>query len=773
MIDEKVLILSLSDEEVSNRVERGLVNYNADTKSKSVKRIIFDNTITLFNIIHIVLLALLLMVGASYIDMLFMIVISCNTVIGIVQEIRSKIAVDKLSIVVSESIRAVRSGEIISINADEIVLDDIIILDSGMQIPCDCEIVSGFCLANESLLTGESDLIEKNTGDKLLSGSFVSTGEVYAKVTSVGKDNYAAKIQSEAKVNKKVNSEIMRTLNRIITYCSIAIFPVGFALFVNQYFFNHTGVKEAATSIVAALIGMIPEGLILLTSTVLAVAVIRLSRKKVLVQQLFCIETLARVDVLCLDKTGTITTGELEVADIIPIDCDLKKIEIILKSIARNSIDKNSTIKAIDEYINCDYLKALRIIPFVSERKWSGAVLEDGKSYVLGAAECIFDNSEKELFKAIDKIDRNCRVVTLAYSENEFSSKSQLPEGLKPMALVVINDQIRANASQTIKYFTEQGVELKIISGDNSRTVERISSSAGVPNAENCIDATTLDTDDRIKEAAEKYTVFGRVTPQQKQKLVSALKENGHTVAMTGDGVNDVLALKEADCSIAVSSGSDAAKNISHLVLADNDFARLPEVVAEGRRSINNIQRSASLFIVKTIYSVILAFAFIFISFKFPFMPRQLSFTNAFLIGIPSFVLALQPNHNRITGHFHRNIIARAWPGSFMVVTNIFTLLCFTDRISYGEFSTLAVILTALVGVMLVIRLSIPFNALRGALTVFIVLCLTVGFIFFGWFFSFTALSGFSLILLMILAPATIILYNIIYSLSVKLLKGE
>ena len=771
MIDEKVLSLALSDEEVSKQVEKGLVNYNADTKSKSIKRIVFDNVVTLFNILNLIFMVLLILVG-SYRDMLFMIVVASNTVIGIVQEIRSKIAVDKLSIVVSSDIKAVRSGKVVDISSEEIVLGDVIILSSGLQIPCDCEIVSGFCYANESLLTGESDLIEKNAGDKLLSGSFVASGEVYAKVKSVGADNYAAKIQSEAKVNKKVNSEIMRTLNKIITYCSITIFPVGIALFVNKYFINNIPIEEAVTSVVAALIGMIPEGLVLLTSTVLAVAVIRLSRKSVLVQQLFCIETLARVDTLCLDKTGTLTTGDLEVVDIVPLDYDINELETVLKSLAQSSLDKNSTIKAIDDFINCDYLKALEVIPFVSEKKWSGAVLEDNKSYVLGAAEFIY-NSNKELFDKIDAIDKNYRVVTLSVSDKPFPSNAQLPEGLKPIALVIIKDQIRDNASQTIKYFTEQGVDLKIISGDNSKTVERIASSVGVPNADKCVDVTTLDTDEKLREAAEKYTVFGRVTPQQKRKLVIALKEKNHTVAMTGDGVNDVLALRESDCSIAVSSGSDAAKNVSQLVLVDNDFAHLPEVVAEGRRSINNIQRSASLFIVKTIYSIILAFAFIFISVNYPFKPIQLSFTNAFIIGIPSFVLALQPNHNRIKGNFLQNIIIRAWPGSFMVVANIFTLLFFTNKISYGEFSTMSVILVALVGVMTVIRLSIPLNALRAALIVFITTCLTIGVLFFGWFFKFEQLTGFSLVLLLILAAITIILYNILFTLSVKIFEKD
>ncbi|MCR5653533.1 MAG: HAD-IC family P-type ATPase, partial [Ruminococcus sp.] len=415
MIDEKVLSLSLSEEEIADRIQKGLVNYNADTKSKSVKRIIFDNTITLFNGINLFLMLLLIMVG-SFKHMLYMFVVAGNTIIGIVQEIRSKKAVDKLSIVAKSSIKAVRSGEITEIASEDIVLDDVIILNTGMQIPCDCVIVSGFCYANESLLTGESDLIEKCEGDKLFSGSFVASGEVCVKVTSVGADNYAAKIQLEAKAGKKVNSEIMRTLNKIITYIAITIFPVGIALFVNQFFFNGGDLKSVITTVVAALIGMIPQGLILLTSTVLAVAVIRLSLKKVLVQQLFCIETLARVDVLCLDKTGTITSGDLEVVEIIPLDFDKLEAEMILKSLACNSLDKNSTVKAIDEYINCDYQRALEVIPFVSEKKWSGAVLEDNNSYVLGAAEFIYDNSFSELFDKIKSIDNVYRVVALGKS---------------------------------------------------------------------------------------------------------------------------------------------------------------------------------------------------------------------------------------------------------------------------------------------------------------------------------------------------------------------
>ena len=772
MRDEDIFAVALTGDEVAARVSEGKVNTNSDAKSKSVGRIILDNCVSLFNILNLFFVVLLITVG-SYKDTLFVGVVLCNTIIGIVQEIRSKIAVDRLSIVVSSTIPVIRDGEVKNIDAQQIVLDDVIILRSGAQIPCDCEVLKGFCYANESLLTGESDLIEKQAGSTLLSGSFVTSGEVYAKVKRVGADSYASKILAEAKVKKKINSEIMRTLNRIITYCSIALFPIGIALFVNGFFFNGFTLKATVTSTVAALVAMIPQGLILLTSTVLCVAVIRLSRRNVLVQQLFCIETLARVDVLCLDKTGTITTGEMEVVEIININETAESNRAALKSIAVCALDKNSTLNAIDGYINTDYMKAEKVIPFASEKKWSGATLSDGRSYVLGAAECVFDyNSNKELFGRISLVDDKYRVVTLSVSGSGFDERGNLPEGLVPLALVVIKDKIRDNASDTVRYFTEEGVQLKVISGDSNKTVERIATMVGVPNAEKSVDASTLDTDEKIAEAADKYSVFGRVTPDMKKKLVIALKNSGHTVAMTGDGVNDVLALREADCSIAVASGSDAAKHIAQLVLTDDDFSHMPEVVAEGRRSINNIQRSAALFITKTIYSIILGFAFIFIPYIFhgvnyPFTPIQMSLLNGLVIGLPSFVLALQPDKNRIRGKFHRNIVSRSWPGSVMVILNIFTLVLLSDKVA-GNYSTLAAILVGLVGVLTIIRLSLPLNPLRTALLIFTVAGLFVGVVPLGWFFDFTALSGFSLILLAIMAAATALLYNILYSVSMR-----
>lgn len=767
MLNEKILNLSLSDEDVEKRIKAKQVNIKCKSKSKSIKRIFFDNIVTLFNFLNLFLMLLLVLVG-SYKNMLFMGVVVCNTVIGIVQEIRSKISVDRLSILASDKVSVVRNGEIREILMEEIVIDDVLILNTGAQVPADCRVIEGFCFANESLLTGESDLVEKTENSELMSGSFVSSGEIYAKVIHIGKDNFAAKICSEASKVKRVNSEMMKIFNRILTFCSIAIFPVGIALFVNQYYFNNIDVKSTVVSVVAALVGMIPEGMILLTSTVLAVAVVRLAKNKVLVQQLYCIETLARVDVLCLDKTGTITTGNMEVIDIKYLQDNQSEIDVILKSLAVNLTDNNSTIVAVDKYLDCQHISAKEIIPFSSERKWSGAILENNKSYVMGAAEFIFDKNEQpKLFDMIDSVDDSVRVITLSESDGKMTNRD-LPEKLTPIALVLIKDEIRDNSVETINYFKQQGVTLKVISGDNHKTVEKIAKSVGIDNAEMSVDASTIQ-DSEILEAVDKYTVFGRVTPEQKKKLIVALKEKGHTVAMTGDGVNDVLALKESDCSIAMASGSDAAKNISQLVLVDNDFSSMPKVVAEGRRSINNIQRSSSLFIVKTLYSLSLAIAFVFMNTNYPFEPIQLSLISALTIGLPSFVLALEPNHNIVKGSFLKNIIFNALPGAIIIFTNVFLLGFFHRFFNVGEISTISVIITSMIGVLLVFRLSIPLNIIRTILLAVIIGGLFVSIIIFGEFFGIVQLSFFAFIVLIALAVVSFMLYNVLFNFFHKL----
>lgn len=767
MDKEKVYSASLNDKQVLDRINSGKVNIDSSLPTKSVKRIFYDNIVTLFNIINIILFLLLILVG-SYKNLLFMGVIVCNTAIGIFQEIRSKSSVDKLSILVLKKVKAIRNKKETEIPIDEIVLDDIIYLNRGSQVPSDCIIISGSVYANESLLTGESDTILKSENAQLFSGSFISSGECYAKVNKVGADNYASKIHSEAKYIKKVNSEIMNTLKKIIKVSSIIIFPVGVALFCAKFFTDGFSMQESVVSTVGALIGMIPEGLVLLTSSVLAVSVIRLTQSKVLVQELYCIETLARVDVLCLDKTGTITCDEMEVTRLHSFIEDEEEIKLALGSISQNTQDDNSTIRSIKEYSrNFNSLKSKKVIPFSSDKKWSGAIFENGISYVIGAGEFVFKDKQKykNVFDAIYSINEPVRILSLARINREITPEDNLEDAI-PLGLILIKDKIRSNTKETIGYFMEQGVNLKVISGDGVNTVLNIAKEAGVEGADLAVDATTLTTDEMVAEAAEKYNVFGRVTPQQKKILVKSLQKNGHTVAMTGDGVNDVLALKEADCSVAMASGSDAARNVAQLVLVNNDFSSMPKVVAEGRRSINNIQRSASLFLIKTIYSMVLAIAFIFVSTQYPFEPIQLSFVGGLTIGLPSFVLALQPNRDRIKGNFFANIISRAIPGAFVIILNILVTNFVGRYIGFsGEsISTIAVYLTAFVGLLMVIRLSIPFNALRIALVSVITVLLLGGFILFGNFLSLSCLNVTEWVFAAISAVVSFVIFNMMYS---------
>ena len=587
--------------------------------------------------------------------------------------------------------------------------------------------VSGTCDVNESLLTGESKLVKKRPGDELMSGSFVNAGIVLALVVHVGAENYAAKISAEAKQHKAVNSEIMNSLNRIIRFVSFVIFPLGALLFARQHFLGGVETNGAILSTVSALVGMIPEGLILLTSTVLAVAVVRLAKSKVLVQQLYCIETLARVDTLCLDKTGTITTGKMEVEAVCPVKgVGQDAVDAAFASIVRADDDPNDTALAIVEHYarsGVGSLRPVRTVPFSSDKKWSGATFANGESYVMGAGQVILGDAGGEGAEQQERRAADARVLLLARVEG-FTEDGDLVGRPEPLGFVAIHDQIRATAAQTIGYFKEQGVDLKVISGDDPRTVSGIASQVGVPRAEAYVDATTLADDAAIAEAIERYSVFGRVKPEQKKAFVVALQEKGHIVAMTGDGVNDTLALKQADCSVAMAAGSDAARNVAQLVLVDNDFAAMPKVVAEGRRSINNLQRSASLFLVKTLLSMTLAVLFILLPWQYPFQPIQMTLISAFTIGLPSFVLALEPNKDRIKGRFLENVIVKSIPGAICAVLTILivnTVGYNVLHLDYEHVSTLCVLLTAWIGALLIVRLSIPFTPIRAALLVVVV----------------------------------------------------
>lgn len=760
----------LTKEQVAERLRSGLINHDSSVPTKPINRIVRDNVCTLFNLINFILALAILLVG-SYKNLLFMGVVLCNMVIGIFQEIRAKRTIDKLSILSANKAKVIRDGAVHEVDIYEVLLDDVLEYAHGNQIPTDSIVLEGECDVNESLVTGESKSIHKKPGDMLLSGSFLVSGHCRARAEHIGADNYVSTISNGAKYLKKVKSEIMESLNKIIKIVSILIIPTGILLFLSQRSLENHSFQRAVVSTAAALVGMIPEGLVLLTSTVLAVSVIRLSRHKVLVQELYCIEALARVDVLCLDKTGTITEGRMELHDLLPLnDTAETRISDALNALAAVMDDPSPTFDAIAaRFCNGTNWQAQEIIPFSSDKKWSGASFSEQGAYVIGAPEFVMQGNLDGLQEILEEAVKENRVLLLAHSASGFVNRG-LPEQLQPLAFLLVRDVIRPEAHDTLCYFAEQGVDIKVISGDNVKTVMNIAQRAGVANAQRCVDASTLKTEEDIKAAVEQYTVFGRVSPTQKKQMVLALKEKGHTVAMTGDGVNDVLALKEADCSVAMASGSDAARNVSQLVLLNSSFDSMPRVVAEGRRSINNIQRSASLFLVKTIYATILALLFLFIHMPYPFMPIQLTLTSMFTIGIPSFVLALQPNKDRIQGKFLRNVISRAFPGAFTIVINILvvTILAYFMKLDSSTSSTLCVILTGFTGLLLVLKLCLPFNLLRGALFGTMCAGLTLGVVVFHDLFSLVLLPAKHLLLLAGLMAVAFVLFQLMLRLFDK-----
>ena len=776
----------LTSAQVEEQRRAGHVNVDASVKTRSVGQIIRENVVTLFNFVNVVLFAFVLYTG-SIKNGLFMIVIVLNTAIGIVQEVRSKRVTDRLSIVASSDAKVIRDGRRVDVAQDEVVLGDCLVLGRGDQIPCDSTVVAGTAKVDESLLTGESNLIPKAPGDALMSGSFVNSGLVAARVEHVGADNYAARITAEAKARKPVNSEIMNSLNKIIRFVSVAIFPVGAALFASTHLVSGVETNQAILSTVAALVGMVPEGLILLTSTVLALAVIRLSQRNVLVQQLYCIETLAHVDTLCLDKTGTITSGRMRVTDLVPLDADgraaipgspdaMASLARTLRAVAAADPDPNATAEAIVEW--CDghgageggaagggALKAASYVAFSSERKWSGATLANGESFVMGAAQFVMGDRFALVADEVGRLATRSRVLVLAQVDG-FDGEAIVGEP-RALALVCIDDEIRPSAAQTIDYFKRQGVDVKVISGDDPKTVAGIAREVGVPDADRYVDATTLDTDEKIAAAIGEYHVFGRVKPEQKRAFVRALKSQGHVVAMTGDGVNDTLALKESDCSVAMAAGSDAARNVAQLVLVDNDFSSMPHVVAEGRRSINNLQRSASLFLIKTVFSMVLAVLFIFLPWQYPYQPIQMTLISMFTIGLPSFVLALEPNHDRIKGRFLENVIVRSLPGSITVIAmdlaiNLVGYLAL--GMSYGQVSTTCVLVTAWIGINLIFRISRPFTPIRAALLVVVAVGFTLGVTVLPGLFSISPLTPEMLTVAGVAALVAVVLFNLVYN---------
>ncbi len=734
----------LNKDQIDERISQGLVNYDKGVKTKSEKQIIFENTFTFFNTINIILAILVLLVG-SYRNILFMGVIISNAAIGSFQGIRSKRAIDKLSLISAPKAHVVRDAKVLEIAVNEIVLDDILYLKAGNQVCADCVVWDTPVEVNESLLTGEADTITKNVGDLLLSGSFIVSGSCHARVENVGEENYATKIASQAKYEKEQNSAIMRSLNLIVKFIGFSIIPVGLILFSKQYFLIADSLQNSVVSTVAALIGMIPEGLVLLTSVVFAVTVIRLATHKTLVKELYCSETLARVDVLCLDKTGTITQGSMQVDKLIEMNGFTEgDIKDALNHLCCALDDNNPTFDAISEKYKTNISDEIKnIIPFSSQRKWSGATFSELGSLVMGAGEFVFHDTIQKYKSLINPYVKNGqRVLVVAKSQDDFDEKN-LPKDLQLMGFVILSDMIRPEAKQTLNYFAGQGVGLKIISGDNAVAVANIAKRAGLEDAHRYIDCSTLDDDADYEEVVENHSVFGRVTPHQKLEFIKALKRKGHTVAMTGDGVNDVLALKEADCSIAMASGSDAARTVSDLVLLDSNFASMPVVVREGRRSINNLQRSATLFLSKTIYSVFMALIFVFLSMPYPFQPIHLTLISTLTIGIPSFLLALEPNKARVKGNFLVGVIEKSLPAGLSTVFNIVFLLIFRNSmgLTNEQFSTLCVIATTITAIILMIRVCFPFSIMRSALVIFLSACFVIALIYFSDLFFLVPLN--------------------------------
>ena len=715
--------VGLSAADVQDRTDKGYANLSVTSPTNTVRHIILSNVFTYFNFIFFALAAALICVG-SFNNLTFLGVILVNTAIGIVQELNAKRTLDKLTLLAEPRATVVRDGKESAIPTESLVVDDIVIFSAGNQICADAVVVSGEVQVNESLVTGESDEITKRAGDSLLSGSFIVSGVCRARLDKVGHDSFVSKLTLDAKKSSKSGHPgMMRSLTRLVQVIGVVIIPMGIALFLRQRAMLDLTTKENVEKTTAALIGMIPEGLYLLANVALAVSVVKLAKKETLVHDLKCIETLARVDVLCVDKTGTITEPVMEVEQIISLNEQTSeaKLESLLTDFAGNMAADNNTMQALkNRFGKPRFRKAVSVQSFSSTTKTSGVSFGDAEHYLLGAPEFLLKDGY-DLWRAHIEpyAATGCRVLMFAHVGAD--------RILTPLGLVLLTNKIRPNARATFEYFTEQGVAIKVISGDNPLTVSAAAAAAGIPDADNGIDLSTVKTDEALEDAAASYTVFGRVTPEQKRKLVRYLKKAGHTVAMTGDGVNDVLALKEADCSVAMASGSDVACQVSHLVLLNSDFASMPSVVAEGRQVINNIERSASLFLVKNIFSFVLSLISIFAVFAYPLTPVQLSLISTTTIGIPAFFLALEKNENLVRGKFLRNVLFRALPAALTDLSIIGGVILFEHAFSLENemISTISTILMGGVGFAMVFRISRPFNwkravLLGGLLTLFV-----------------------------------------------------
>lgn len=765
----------LSPQETKLRQSNGLSNIMPPSNTKSEGQIIKENVLTFFNLIFLVLALCLCLVG-SFKNLMFLLVAVANTVVGSFQEIRAKRAVDKLTLVAAGTAKAIRSGQRISVRTDQLVRDDIVEFAAGDQICADAVVRDGQLQVNESLLTGEADAILKNPGDTLKSGSFVISGRARVQLTHVGSESYAAKLAAEARRNvRSTKSEMMLSLTKLITVVGIALIPLGIILFLRHFLsvFQGLPLRDSVESTVSALIGMIPEGLYLLTSVAIAASCLKLSRKRVLVQDMNCIETLAHVDVLCVDKTGTITEPTMEVTDVYPLNSErfsYDDIEKILAAFYHGEEPDNETARAMgQQFAGETTWRAAKRMAFSSSTKWSGADFGENGRYVVGAPEFIMgDRYDSIRSEAEPWSERGCRVLLLAAYDTAFDDGPLQSAHVAPIALVFLSNLLRPDAQETFRYFASQGVSVRVISGDNPITVAQVAARAGIENADRYVDAMTLSTEQDFEEAVKYYTVFGRVTPEQKRYLVRAFQKQGHTVAMTGDGVNDVLALKDANCGIAMASGSQAASQVAQIVLLNSQFSAMPAIVAEGRRVINNIQRAASLFLVKNIFSFALTLLLLFIDMPYPLLPIQLSLISTFTIGIPSFFLALEPNYARVEGKFMRNVIRRAMPGGLTNLTIVLLAGFFTSTfgLSNEQLNTICVWVMSAVGLVTLYHVSVPFTRLRlavlAAMTAAMLFCLLV----IPAFFDLPALNASSaliLVTLLLACPTVMRFFRVIF----------
>ena len=784
-------ITGLTDEEVRQRVEEGLTNRADISTDKTTKEIVISNVFTYFNLIFLVITILLIMVG-SFRNLTFLPIIIGNTVIGIVQEIRAKKTLEKMSLLNAPRADVIRNGSVKQISTEELVKDDVILLTAGKQICADAVVISGNIQVNESLLTGEADEVEKTEGSTLMSGSFVVSGECYARLEKVGNESYISKLSLEAKsMGGKEQSEMIRSINLIVKWVGIVIIPIGLILFWQSHFVNGESITKSVTSTVAAIIGMIPEGLYLLTTVALALSTMKLARKKVLLHDMKSIETLARVDVLCVDKTGTITEPDMKLKEIFlcknsgadgtQTALTLDELKSLILDYANASVDNNATMLALKAYAadaltnntSALHRTAVSQQAFSSSLKYGSVTFSDG-TYLLGAPEFImhedFARIEEEIIPYADKGDR---VLLFARYDGE-NVENGINGSVTPLGFVALANPIRENAVKTFEYFKSQGVAIKVISGDNPRTVSRIAIQAGIESAESFVDAATLDTEDKIADAINKYTVFGRVTPKQKKQLVKALQAKGHTVAMTGDGVNDILAMKDADCSVAMASGSEAAAQAAQVVLLDSDFAHMPDVVYEGRRVVNNIQRSASLFLVKNIFSLLLSLFSVILMVTYPLEPAQVSLISMFTIGVPGFLLALEQNKDRIKGHFITNVMLKALPGGLTDVIAVGALVVCGEVfcISDASIGTIATLVLSVVGFMILFKISEPLNGMKYA----VIIGNIAGLVFSGFFlkklFALTDLSNICILLMIVFGFAAESLFRNL-TLLVEKLRGS